>query len=353
MLVLIDPHSDDTIYQPLLYKIIKKRPFKKYNYLNDAMQINGKIAIHFTYKKSSIPSRFLSFLPNFLLKLIIKVEIYFWKRVNEIKVNEIKEVDVFKHEAFIFGKKKVDIIHELSNKFKNVYVHLSHYHGFDSFNDSSQKNIYFCADNDISDFDYFKNKFPWYESRKLFIVPFCVDDRFIDNQLDRASKCCITGTYHDIPREYVDFGIYNSKGNSTLHPLRFDLSTYESEKLEKRLTLFGDKDPLSKQKKYFNFNIVDFYNSYNYALVPGEGNGLIAIGSLEAISSGCTIFLTDWEAKELFNEGEYVKYDGTLNDFIEKLDLYLSNDIKIINPNIFNKFKKTEAIARFVNNFKI
>ena len=232
-------------------------------------------------------------------------------------------------------------------------MHLSHYHAFPLINQPERNNLFCCADNDISDFPYFKNKFPWYNNLPFYVVPFVVDDRFEVCNQDKEFKCCITGTYHDIPRNKIDFGIYNSNGNSTLHPLRFELSNYNHDLINKRLTLFGYKDPLSKQKDYFKFNIVDFYNQHQYALVPGEGNGLIAIGSLEALNCGCKIFLTPWEAKGLFDDSEYVSYDGSLKDFIHKLEFLIRADEKNIidNAKTISKFKKDELILRFKNTF--
>lgn len=352
MLILIDPHAKDFIYKPLLFWFLKKRPFRKYAYIHNALELDKKINVFFTYKKSSIPDRFFNKIPLFLQKYLIKLEIYFWKKINKININEVLNINTSLHDAFIFGRGCESVIGELTTKFKKVFVHLSHYHGFKDFGGVKEDNLFFCADNDISLHHYFKNKYPWYKNG-IQIVPFCVEDRFSNaTNLKRKKKCAVTGTYHNLPREVADFGIYNSLGNTTLHPLRFELANYESNLIEKKLSLFGYKDPLTKQKKYFSFNIVDFYRSFNYAIVPGEGNGLIGIGSLESLACGCTIFLTEWEAKGLLNEGEYIAYDGTLEDFMSKLRTAINKETIInLDENVSNRFKADFLVDKFKNNF--
>lgn len=350
MLVLLDPHVDDTIYKPLSYWMLKKRPFKKYSYINDAITKNQELTIHFTYNYSSFPKRITNKLPQFIKRIIIQIEIFLWKKINKIKFKEINEskIEKDKHNAFVFGKRKEGILALRGNKFNKVYYHLSHYHGLDKIEAHLAQNVFFCADNNIKNHKYFKNKFSWY-NKEIIIVPFFAESRFKNLNKERLNSCAVTGTYHDINKKEIDFGIYNSKGNTTLHPLRYDIAQSDIEGLVSRLSLFEKKDLFKKQKKYFSFDIVEFYNSHKYALIPGEGNGLIAIGSLESYASGCDIFLTEWEASGLFDENEYFKYNGELNDFIKKFKSVRNKRYELNSP-IRDKFSYEKSIIRFQEN---
>ena len=44
-----------------------------------------------------------------------------------------------------------------------------------------------------------------------------------------------------------------------------------------------------KQKSYFSFDVVDFFNNNKYALVGEEIYGLPGIGFFEAMACGCTL----------------------------------------------------------------
>lgn len=356
MLVLIDPHCDDFIYRPLTYFIFRKKAFRKYAYLDIALRSYDKLFVYFTYENSSMPPRIFSKLPKVLKMVLIKLEISFWRRINKIDLEEYKIVgQKSEKSAFIFGYKKFDILSVVLPKFKDVYVHLSHYHTFQDLDYSNYSNLTFCADNNIAAFDFFKKKFSWYEKR-IIIVPFCVSDRFkVLHEFERIKKCCVTGTYHDIPVSKVDFGIYNSRGNTTLHPLRFELAQGNWPFLVKRLNLYGKNIFEVFQRSYLKFDIVRFYNSFDYAVVPGEGNGLIAIGSLEAIACGCSIFLTSWEADGLFESNEYFEYDGGLDDLIAKCQAYTDSGDELswnVKSRLLDRFKADNLVQRFRSSFE-
>lgn len=353
-LILVDPHSNDFMFVPLMFKIFGRKSLLKYLYIPKSIIMKrNKIQIYLSYESSSFPERFFKKLPFFLRKIIVDLEIIIWKRINEeYKFEILKSVENKK--VFYFGHKKSYLFsHQNLSKAKIIFVHLSHYHGYKQYEFKSliKDKINFCFDNDISNNSYFKSKFPWY-NKKILIMPFQIQERFFKTDIDneRLNKCCITGTYHSYSKSEADWGIYNNNC-TTLHPVRHQLANMNLPSyIDSKLSLFKKPDLIKfklndvKQKKYFSFDIAEYYSKYNYACVPGEGTGAIGIGSLEAMAAGCKVFLTNNEVKGLDIPSDlYVGYNS-INDLLDKIENSIESNSKI-NKDI--KFKIRESIIPF------
>ena len=64
-MIIIDPHRDDFVFEPVIYRLLKRKPLKKYEYLKD---LNFKYFI--TYDSLSIPAKLDKFIPFFFKKKI-------------------------------------------------------------------------------------------------------------------------------------------------------------------------------------------------------------------------------------------------------------------------------------------
>ena len=173
----------------------------------------------------------------------------------------------------------------------------------------------------------FKNYF-----KSIVVIPFYVKDEFFQYKLkgEREDKVLITGTYHNIEvnQSTFDFGIYNSIGNLCLHPDRFKaLSLSNNSMIEFRVSEYGKK--VNKQKDYFKVPFSDLYKTFRFAYVPGEGTGLIAIGTLEAYCSGCKVFILQTELKGLgCPTGNFIPIQSfeQFKNYLENKDRYLMLD---------------------------
>lgn len=362
-LFIVDPHIDDFIYKPLTYFLVKKRAFNKYRYISELIsKVGSQSGFYFTNEHSSIPDRYTKFFPTWALKILIRIEVNLWLKINGLSNVGILYPNNFKGNInfFAFGYKKFKTLLDLSSKLKSstVYIHLSHYHTFSQskIDLSLNPNIVLCADNDISNTKYFKDRFNY--QYKIRIVTFFVRSSFFNNSFNeiRFNKCCSTGSYHNIPRSKQDFGIYNSDGNSCLHPLRYDLAKFVDSNLDSMLTLYGTNVRSALQKEYLMFDLPLFYSQYNFAVIPGEGNGLIAIGSLEALASGCMVFLTKDELSGLkLTSNRVIIYDGTLIDLQMKINQAIKNNIfsRMQNDDSINQYTYEYLAANFLNSLYV
>lgn len=364
-LVLVDPHSDDFMLTPLLYKIFKRKALHKYKYIiNEMLDNNKKIKIYLSYESSSFPDKIFKKLPNFIKHLIVKIDFYFWRKINNIFCYELIH-DLDNKDVFFFGYKKSQLIYdERFNKCKNIFFHLSHYHTFPKMKCPTEKlleKIVFCFDNNILNNKYFKKRFPWY-TKDLEIITFQISKKFFNspNILNKENKCCITGTYHSYNKVEADWGIYN-RNQCTLHPLRHELAQIKlAGHINSKLSLFKKNSIVNlkniRQSKYFDFDIVEFYSNYKYACIPAEGTGAIAIGSLEAMARGCKLFLTTEETLGLnINQCVYNNYNGSAEDLLSKIEYCINSYEKIdtqVIINTANNFNEENLRRKFINVIK-
>lgn len=326
-IVFMDPHTADFVYEPISFKVAGRRALRKYQYLADFFE--GRM--FFTMKNSSLPSSWQKKMPHWALSVLVFFELMIWSRMNFGSLKAPKVDDLDQYDVFLFGYKNArDALRYLADRgFRNrIYIHLSHYHTFEIDKDFFDcLDIVLCFDNDISDVGYFKYKFPFYE-RRIKVLPFQVSERFscnIDDVLV-TKRVAVSGTYHKLDESVLDI---RCNGYSTLHPIRLEFSEVEElpDYVENKLSLYQSNSSVLNmlfkgQKKYFSFDIVDFYRNSTHAFIGCEGTGAVAIGTLEAMACGCIVYLHRDESKGLLFELEDADCElyENLDDLVDKLN---------------------------------
>ena len=377
MLTILNPHIDDFLAEPLSYRLVGRRPLKKYEYLlHEPVKRFGFVEVLLDGTLSSvIPCKLFCRLPKRLRYLWLKFEIYIWTKINGLAgkvmihwapetVLDRRNLYIFSYKNFTeFSQQRLDYI----EAFENKIVNLSHFMiktAEKARNINKINNVVFTAESDISKTDYFSMHFG--VVNKIVVLPFLVSKRFqVVRSFDaRKDSCAATGSFHDLfaerPRgHYQDFLEFFEL--STYHPVR-KLVYHNKEALSEfvscaispfRESGFRFLRVLDiKQKKYFSFDIVAFYNDHKYALVGEEVYGFPAVGAFEAMASGCVLLGQGEEYYKGLNlrpNFDYLVYDGSLRDLKNKIK-YLRNNPRYAQKlahngrSFANKYCNSEAL---------
>lgn len=341
-LFILNPHRDDFIWEPLYYRVLKRRPLKKYHYIHDILLETGKVVLLIDDHCSGIfPAGILRRLPAFVRRTLIRMEMNRWMKINDLGSSVSV---VWTHEAFPIGPQDNLLLFQLSNleflpglsslltRFYHCYVHLSHYYLRPKRISDILKNIpnvVCCGDSDLSEHPFFRKYFPWYH--QLFaLVPFYVQDRFranipFDKKEDRVLS---TGTFHLLENYPESSYVKDDWQVNAFHYNRRSIyeNRTENEKnitcmnspwLQKKsgwLTKLLNAQKVS-QKKYFSVDIVEMYNRHRYALVGEEICGFPGIGSFEAMACGCVTLINPNTIKGICEENDcYLPFTEKVND---------------------------------------
>jgi hypothetical protein len=366
-IVFYNPHTNIWFKKPFYFFLTDRKSQNKYEYFINYV-IESKIDFSFL-----VDGRDFSFGNKYFNSTILaKIEIYIWSLLNNLNPSKFKilsNINALNNDdvifIFIYGRlmsknHKIDdrnLVSDLIGELKSTkalkVVHLSHYM-YDVKNASintKEANIdIFVAENNLQKNSKFFNKyFSWYD-KDVFVLPFVAQKRFVNKKPFslRSNKAVATGSL-SLPinnYEFVDF----FKSNE-IHPMRrlifenanllsqvIDSFIYEitENKQHKKFkfSVFNEVSKFifnhfgNKQTKYFSFNIVELYNNYKMFLVPEEVNGLPGIGFIEGLMCGCVLIgKSDGYYEDLgFIDGEnYISYDGTLNDLVNKITFYQEN----------------------------
>ncbi|WP_334118227.1 hypothetical protein [Limnobacter sp.] len=350
MTIYYNPHTDDFLAEPLQFRLLNRRALKKYGFLiNEARSSGNTIRILIDGTSSGLISeRVFHFIPRWLRFLFVELEFRAWKYINcfgdEIERVKIPEVPV-KDTLIAFSYKAATGNFELRKatleKYQTVVFHLSHYFiatAEKSDNIKGLSNAYLAGDSDITDIDYFKHFFAWYD-KPFLVLPFAVSERFWNKTpwTTRDKRAVATGSFHNLllekpKKKYIDF-ITTTK-TTTYHPLR--LSIYQkSEKLNNYIKCHINpyreyrrskvNQLLShfqiSQKQYFSIDIVQLYNNHCYAIIGEELSGFPAIGAFEAMACGCVLIAQPqyYKGTNLIPGKHYLSCDGSLEDIVRIL----------------------------------
>jgi hypothetical protein len=318
---VLNPHLSDFFAKPISFIVLKRRALKKYHYIIDPVKEEAP-EVNFLFNNLSsslVPDKYFNILPYFLKKILLKIEIKRWKKINQISENikcyfDVKEVPE-RNVLFMLcyrNYKQPGSILKIGNQFKHVIAHLTHYYAFPvEYSDAikSLKNIHIAADCDVSGNAFFKKYFSWYQ-RPVLYVPFAINERFTVKKpfAQRESKAIATGTFHLLEHDVApnEASCYVIKQvSNTIHPMRRKLYEHKEEignyvdvyckpYYEKNIGKVKASSVSNKmqasQALYFSFDIVDKYNQYKFAVVGEETiNGLPGIGSFEAMACGCVL----------------------------------------------------------------
>jgi hypothetical protein len=372
MFTVLNPHLSDFFATPLSFLLFKRRSLKKYEYIikNDALN-NGEISFLFDGLSSSlIPDRFFSWLPSFIKKPIVRLEIKKWKKINAVSDNiqiyfDVKDIPNPNVLFFLCYRnyKNKSNLEKIAAHFKHSIAHLTHYYAFPaeySAAINNIKNIHIAADADVSNNVFFKKYFSWY-NKKVMIISFAIGERFTIKKtfLERENKAIATGTFHMLENDVAenDANCFEIKKiSNTIHPMRrvlyenkeniinyvdvFCKPFYEKNNAKENTNKVSNKMQAS-QSAYFSFDIVEKYNQFKFAVIGEESIvGLPGIGSFEAMACGCVLFAkADCYAGTGAIEGvHYLKYDSSLDSLIASIKDNITNPALITISNNANKF---------------
>ncbi len=371
MLFYYNPHVDDFIAEPIQFRLLRRRPLKKYGFLFDKARAENKTVYAIIDGTASglIPETIFQKMPLFVRKKLSILEFYFWKKINKFgdEVERVEPSDELSSDILLAFSYKAatgdfSLRRPLLSRYHTVVFHLSHY-----FVSSKEKadnlrtldNLLLAGDSDIREIPYFKKYFSWYK-RKFLVLPFAVADRFVANTSwdIRDSRVVATGSFHDLRKEqpaykYQDF--ISTTGSTTYHPIRkeiFNSDNILEAIINTKISCYREygKSFLNRflnhfqvsQKKYFSIDIVDLYNNHKYAVVGEELSGFPALGSLEAMACGCVLFVQPqyYQGLNLVSGQHFFSYDGGLNSLIEKISITQMMSLESMSKKISEKAKE-------------
>lgn len=340
--LFINPHKSDFVFKSPVYQLIKRKNLGKYKYLSSYFNADNT---NFLFLTSTLYSRFNKIRLGFLDKIILRIESYFFKRINNSK-HDIQYKIKDKYEiTFCFGFAirdiNIDQFSLLSSNTNNLIIHLSHYHLFaDKLKKwATYSNVIFCADADIRGNFFYK----YYNNLEspFFILPYCIDSRFITikDWQSRKTKVISTGTFHEFEKTFTSKKLIKNSlsgdfGFLALHPERRIINLLKkqlphvvclnSPMGKSSIFSFAFKTKNISQKKYFSFDIVHEYNEYKFSFIGEESvSGLPGIGVFESIACGCIPIIKKglYKGTPIEDHKIYLEY-SSIEDLLEIFNNY-------------------------------
>ena len=348
MLTLLNPHIDDFMACPVSFRLVGRKPLVKYGYLiEEQIRRFGAVDVLIDGTISSLFSqRIFGCLPKIIRLFVLREELRRWKKINNfmgnVKIHWTPETITNRQNIYLFSYKNCTGHFESRRSYIEAFdrkiVNLSHFMIRTlekSKNARSLKNVVYTSEADLSDQPFFTEYFGG--SNSVLPLAFCVASRFENKtpyQL-RADRCAAVGSFHNLENErpssfYKDVMTFFQ--TDTYHPVR--KLVYENQHLmdgyvncaiapfrESRIGLLRKLDV--RQKSYFSFDVVDFYNNNRYALVGEEIYGLPGIGFFEAMACGCAVLGQSghfYKGLGLVSGVHYVEHDGTLEGIKRAID---------------------------------
>lgn len=329
-----------------------------------------------------------------IIRFISYFEVYLWCYFN--KINPFKQKIIFKlnqldpkNDVLLACGALTNIFYDDKERFKKSYfykfkgkkiVHLSHYFlGTRRIADNLNlaKPDLYVAESDLSKNAYFRNFFNYRKS--VYILPFILRDRYVSKVefRRRKSKCLALGNLVVFDNSEVFSDFCEFFGDKTLHPMRWEIYKNRNkikkyvevcinyDKLTLKLSMFRKVLNLIRGKynkvKYFQFDIVAKYNSYQMFVSPEERVGVPSVNFVEGMACGCAylgIKSHIYDDLGLIDGENYISYDGTLEDLIKKVNFYKKRpeELERIAKNgyeyVINEFSKKRVINNFLNRIK-
>ena len=356
MFTILNPHIDDFMACPVSFWLIGRKPLVKYGYLiEEQIRRFGSVDVLVDGTISSlIPQRIFGYLPKIVRHFLLRKELKRWEKINnftgKVKIHWTPKTISGRRNIYFFSYKNCTDHFELRRKFIEAFdckiINLSHFMiriSEKSKNSQSLRNVVYTAESDLSDEPFFVKYFG--DSNKVFPLAFCVGSRFENKRpyRSRVDCCAAVGSFHNLNDEhpfsfYTDFMTFFE--TDTYHPVR--KLVYENQNSmvgyincaiskyrESRFGLWRKLDV--RQKSYFSFDIVDFYNNNRFALVGEEIYGLPGIGFFEAMACGCAVLGQSgnfYSGLGLVSGVHYVEHDGTLDGIKRAIDYLRENPEK-------------------------
>lgn len=347
-IIFHNPHESNMYKTPIEFYKLGRKSAEKYSYLIDFFLEKYEMLYvyvdSYNYKPRSGLKKLLPKLFGFYIWVLLN-------KINPLKVkviskySDINKDDIlftFLYPNFTNDKGKLSDHRQLLNKdFEKIIafkvINFSHFSYNSNYASQNVKNANFdliiSENNLIENSSYFQRYFKWY-NKDFLVIPFVPKNRFrsFNPFLSRKNKAIATGTI-TLP---MDEDFINFYGHSDLQPMRkliFEqrdnlnnyIDSYISPIIENHKNKISDK-----QKKYFSFDIVQKYNEYMMFIVPEEIIGLPGIGFVEGMKCGSAFIGKECKMYSdlgLINGINYIGYDGTIEDLVNKI-LYYQNSVE-------------------------
>jgi len=366
-IVFYNPHTNIWFKKPLYFFLTKRKSVNKYEYLLDYI-FENKIEFSFL-----VDGRDFSFGRKYFNSILLaKLEIYIWSilnKINPFKIKVLSKISKLQSDDVLFmflygslmstgrseaGEKVVkELIEELKSSKAFKVGHLTHFMYDAKIAGSNTKDAeidIFIAENNLKkNSPFFYKFFTWY-NKDVSVLPFVAQKRFKNNTQfsKRVNMAVATGTLPFPIKniEFIDFfktsdihpmrrQIYENRNSlqSSIKSYIFEMGENKKSKHFKFSIINKANNFLfshfhNKQTSYFAFDIVELYNTHTMFVVPEEINGLPGIGFIEGLMCGCVLIgKSEGYYEDLgFIDGEnYISYDGTLNDLVNKITFYQEN----------------------------
>lgn len=386
----LNPHLADFTGEPILYRIFKKRPLKKYDYLNKTLinyNLDEKVLILIDPCLSSlIPISIFRLLPFWLRILIARLEVNIWALINnkyKYRIYDLKDInESFVIFAFCFKTyhNGLNSYHHLL-KANSIILHLSHYFVRtseirDFINKCSDK-IILAFDNNLKENVLFK-KLVKYKSYRTIILPFLCRDIFNypNNKWEnRKNHIISTGTFHPIDlinKNNIYLLFRQSFPKKTFHNFRRELflnkdqlkqlkwrilcSPYKENNSYSNLGKIFSKilGNVGLQENYFKLNIADEYKSSKFSYIDPETSGSLSIGLIESAACGCiplipSSYVEGLPLKSGIDYVEIEKFTGNVKEYIEQIYNATRKDLKLNPLKISTKYRSFFSTDSLVN----
>lgn len=347
-ITLLNPHADDFTKTPVSFWLVRRRGLGKYAYLIDEPAETGAfIDVLIDGTVSSLFGQgWFAKIPRWIRLLLLRVEVAFWLHINNLTdkvtvhwspetIADRSILYVFSYKNCVGAFKKRQAIIE---RFQIKLVNLSHYFirtKEKADNIASLTNVTLTSESDLRLNSYFNHFFiaPY----PFIVLPFAINSRFALKIpiSERMGICAATGSFHNLQNEmpvkyYLDFiGFFKT---DTYHPVRKLLFEHRVELnswLDCRISKYREMDEKKAafkkmlmipyldvlQTKYFSFDMVDFFNNHQYAIVGEEASGSPTIGFFEGMACGCVMLGQQgsfYEGLDLIPGVHYLEHNGTI-----------------------------------------
>ena len=302
------------------------------------------------YFKNKITIKLIYFIDKYLFKY---VQIYLWVIINGInpfKVNIIFDVSRLQKKdiLILYSNLNLDTKYEDSQNVQTIVnldckklIHLSHYIFFTkiiSENCKKIKNYHFMAENDLkNNSTFFKKYFSFYKNNFLSF-PFVAGERFKNKKIfkDRKNKCISTGSFqiHEIIENKID-SVLEFYEQDTIHPIRKQIFNNKDIFKDYIECLNGPilKNQNFKIRKYYDFDIVEAFNSYKMFICGEELGDLPGISFAEGMKTG-SVYLGSgdnhcYKDLGMIDGVHYISHSNNLIDIVDKIKFYQKNEDKL------------------------
>lgn len=356
MLTLLNPHIDDFMACPVSFWLVGRKPLVKYGYLiEEQIRRFGSVDVLVDGTISSLfPQRIFGVLPKIIRNFLLRKELKRWEKINnfmgKVSVHWTPETISDRRNIYLFSYKNCIDNFELRRSYIEAFdrkiINLSHFMiriSEKSKNAESLRNVVYTSEADLSDEPFFKKYFGG--SNTVLALAFCVASRF-ESKIPfrtRVDRCAAVGSFHNLDNErphYFYKDVMNFFKTNTYHPVRklvydnqHSLGGYITCAIapfrEGRIGFLRKLDV--RQKSYFSFDVVDFFNNNKYALVGEEIYGLPGIGFFEAMACGCTLLGQEgrfYNSLGIVSGVHYAGHDGTLDGIKRAIDFLRENPEK-------------------------